>query len=119
MTNKQMLQRAWINMLRSGHYKQGKKRLCGIGKEGAEYCCLGVLHRVLGGKFTFNGFEMTVNGINSGGEPDRNATGYPSKTTLRKVGLTPNDAKELASMNDRGESFNEIADHLEKKFGLV
>lgn len=37
----------WVKALRSGKFKQGKDRLCGVTKDGKrQYCCLGVLSQL-------------------------------------------------------------------------
>lgn len=109
----QKLKDEWIAALRSGEYKQGRARLCD--RKGGTYCCLGVLAEVIG--------ELQPNGFHI----------YGSDTYLRKPESTdckdgmfvthtyeyihvPGPAQEkLASLNDeKGSSFADIADYIEK-----
>lgn len=98
------LKNKWIKALRSGKFKQGLLKLVSSDKK---YCCLGVLCVV--GKF--RGWRRRYN------LPDRIA-----KKVFGDAGL--NNGKEvhikgvkneLASHNDNGATFKEIADAIEKQ----
>ena len=95
------VKRLWVDALRSGDYKQGRHAL---NKDGA-FCCLGVLCEIA------------------------HKLGVVSKKQYENVFLYDDDSLslplkvsewselesqyELASMNDRGESFTQIADYIE------
>ena len=94
----------WLEALRSGKYKQGR----GFLRIGENFCCLGVLHDVTGGNWhTKDGIILTgsINQKNS-------HCGYLVGTFLQ--GLSKNIARDLATLNDKGSTFSEIADYIEK-----
>lgn len=115
-TKKQKLgpnQRRWIKALRSGRYKQGKHVL----RRGEKHCCLGVGCRIfrLRGSVTIGGKWRYED------EPDTNE-GAPVKlqrllairgsaALLRGTLLKEQGA--LASANDSGVTFAQIADFCE------
>lgn len=109
----------WLEALRSGRYAQGRGALCRVKPDGSRsFCCLGVLADTLGllvpdptsrtalGVLNQNGGSDWVDGgsdwVNGGwfGAPEHHTQG----------GLWG----DLASMNDCGKTFAEIADHIEK-----
>ena len=107
----------WVEALRSGGYRQGKSRLC----KDDSYCCLGVACDL------FVDDYWVESGLKAGeyyiGE--RTVTKYPfwrecmssqmpRAKDLKAIGLTKEQAEDLASRNDAGDSFKEIADHIEK-----
>lgn len=75
----------WIEALRSGKYTQTTQN--------RNHYCLGVLRAHTNGDYFHDGL--------------------PSAATLKKVGL--DIPEELASMNDEGKTFLEIADRIEAK----
>jgi hypothetical protein len=99
--NKQELgpkQKLVVEALRSKKYTQGKDRLCTITESGAYYCCLGVMNEVLGLGETDNNYLRNTYldiGLYSSSGANRDAT-----TTL-------------ATMNDSGVIFPEIANLME------
>lgn len=90
----------WVAALRSGKFKQGQHALARKTPEGMEYCCLGVYAEIngmftqekLGRKRVFNNFFFLPHDV-----MDRE---------LQQV---------LSKMNDKGFSFDEIADWIERK----
>jgi hypothetical protein len=108
----------WLEALRSGEYEQGRERL----RSGDKFCCLGVLCEIYR-KDMDNGEWRTY---------DKDdilfQTGATSKFgTLPRVVINwselPDDnpnvthdgmVNTLASLNDNGESFETIADVIEK-----
>lgn len=82
------LKAKWVAALRSGDYKQGKNQLC----DGAAYCCLGVLCEVAG--IVYDATQKYI--LDYG--------------TL----LTGSEQRLLATMNDNGCPFTEIADYIEE-----
>lgn len=111
--------RVWVKALRSGKYKQGTNALCSIDHR---YCCLGVLSKVQGRLVEKNSVFMDgplyhriflapdnpLNSIidNDGGFP----SGFRVVTTNKFV------ADNLASMNDCGYTFRQIANVIDKAF---
>ena len=93
----------WVSALRSGEYKQSKSYL----KSDFGYCCLGVGCKLKG----HEDFELF-------GKP------YPSVKMLSEVfqyseHYQLNMYAYLASLNDSGKSFEEIADWIEKNVEFV
>ena len=99
-------QKKWISALRSGKYKQGKDYL----RVGDKFCCLGVACDILGidGKEKENGVWWY-----------EGHHGTAPKSVAKLMGLrdeygTPSEgALDLTQLNDRGKTFEEIADELE------
>jgi hypothetical protein len=96
----------WIKALRSGKYKQGRDVL----NKSSEFCCLGVVCDLAnkdGGpqwiKYLGDGYGRSFMG-QSGILPD------PVREFL---GLTEMAQNYLASLNDNGISFKQIADYIE------
>ena len=92
--------RKWVKALRSGEFKQANDVL----RDGGAYCCLGVAcvlrHRESGESY-----------------PDLTGHGEHLKTDGAAGNwLLPLDYQnKLATLNDRGSSFAEIADYIEEK----
>lgn len=97
------IKKKWVAALRSGEYDQGQIYLCQITPDGAKYCALGVLYEVMHGEggwwkqpgsytclLTHQGYGAAFGG------------GYFDHLTY-----------EIIEMNDRGDTFDEIADWLE------
>jgi hypothetical protein len=87
----------WVEALRSGEYQQGSGMLKYYDDEidEARFCCLGVLCDILGH------------------EPGVDQQ-YPSGSVLDEVGLLGSYAKVLAHFNDKGDSFEQIADYIQE-----
>lgn len=116
---KAKIKEAWINALESGEYGQLTGSL--ISEDGTEACCLGVLYDTCReGDWVrmkdHNGFDVW-------GVPGRGVVTYPesgecsrdtmpTKKILEDMGLTLRDADILAQMNDKGESFHQIAEYI-------
>ena len=94
---KNVTKEEWVAALRSGDYKQGHSVL----KFNDEFCCLGVLCDLSGGEW-----NKTSTKIDSFSE----STSYPPYLIECASDLS---FTTLASMNDNGKSFNEIADKIE------
>ena len=110
------LKTKWLKALRGGAYRRGQGAL--VSQKGDRFCCLGVLANEQGCVWEADGFGALYPimprgresfGINSRGEK---ATSYlkPSKAG----GLTIDEQRHLAQMNDDGKSFRAIADYIEK-----
>lgn len=125
--------KAWIADLRSGDFKQAPDTLCmapdtheDVKQE--KYCCLGVACVTFGetwvkrrwgkGKYGTVRWGLAGNSIEANGEgwavTDTPATDMPSKVALKRWGLDPDAARVLATMNDNGKSFKQIANWIEK-----
>lgn len=107
---KQEIAKEWIDRLRSGKYKQGKRYL----ERNGQYCCLGVLCEIA----AENGIVKKEDGFN----------GYvhllpPEVMAWADVkcnnGLYGNSDENLALLNDQGFSFCEIANVIEKNVNLL
>ncbi len=104
----------WLEALRSGKYNQGENMLHRKDDEGKSYfCCLGVLcaiegvsselvsHNDIGPYYLFT-------------EEDFSSPFMPGLNWLDSRGINDHEANKLASMNDNGGSFEEIADYIER-----
>lgn len=101
-----------VKALRSGRYQQGTGSL--VDAEGFR-CCLGVACAVLGLRSRNSAYRD--NSVKDGS--DLNGEGYPTPRQMKAMGLRRNTAIHLASMNDDGKSFAEIADHIEKRLRVT
>jgi len=107
----------WLEALRSGKYPQTVGVMRGLLHEDDDgtpldepkmgYCCLGVLCDVVDPK----GWENEESGDHAL-ESDTEA--YLRPSALETVGLTDTVQRELATMNDDGAPFTEIADQIEE-----
>lgn len=108
----------WIEALRSGKYQQGKRML--RHRETNNFCCWGVLCDIVDPA----GWREPVMNGDGYGYLNPSNTGMPPEVVYEKCGLVYNPdtgllqsdtiADELASMNDNGKSFKEIADKIEE-----
>lgn len=112
--NKEEFALQWMAALLSGDYDQA----CGFlrrdrynSKDG--FCCLGVacdLYSQLTGKGKWLNFSyrklFSLYGQNQGT--------FPPIEMESDIGLTSNNSRRLANMNDRGESFKTIAQEIER-----
>jgi hypothetical protein len=103
------VKRRWVEALRSGEYKQGFRKL----REGDRFCCLGVLSDLYNSEswkrcsddfFIFRDSEYGQ------------SQGFKVPHAVKVwAGLDIGDAGILASNNDRGCSFPQIADYIERE----
>lgn len=116
------IKKLWVAALRSGTYLQGRNFLRRDYGGNSYYCCLGVLCEVL-----------SVKSIAMGGDIDREqkfAYGdeetkyYLPKTMVERAGLLTSKGNivtidsvvlDLASHNDEGKTFTQIADAIEEQ----
>ena len=91
---KQEPKKKWIKALESGRYKQTQENLELDGR----YCCLGVLCKT-----------MRIDP-----QTAKNSFCHEllSESFLEKVGLREEEQSRLAGMNDKGNSFMEIAAYI-------
>lgn len=112
----QDIKREWVEALRSGDYAQTKDRLKRLGMGGGEqpgYCCLGVLAEVL----IKRGIGCWRGDLHYGecdGEEERLSSEDIPSPIAATIELEMRDQQQLAEMNDSGDSFEEIADYIEK-----
>lgn len=122
---KKSFKKKWIAALRSGKFEQTSGEL--RSKDGKGFCCLGVACHLLRPnlwskkedvfkirmKHGFNEKDSLVLDL-----PDTFPAfqaGYMPKRLAESVGLSTEDQKTLSTLNDDGNSFDEIADYIEEK----
>src|ERR1700722_7017928 len=105
------LKQSWLAALRSGHYKQAFGHLrVSTGMGDVRHCAMGVLYDLITPKPAFlpdpSPFAIfeTVSGGGS----------FVPAERLAAVGLTPMQQQLIASLNDNGKNFDEIADIIER-----
>lgn len=99
----------WLEALRSKRYRQTTGKLREeISNKKHGYCCLGVLCHTLGSNWR--------SGVPVLGEVimEANYAAYLSDEASKMVGLDRATQERLATMNDEGYRFPEIADYIEK-----
>jgi hypothetical protein len=102
----------WVKALRSKKYKQAEGAL----REGtSHFCCLGVLCDIYRKETGVGKWEAYTEGPRDFITPSKNCEGFPSKPIYEWAGLHHSTGKRLATMNDHGATFEEIANHIEKK----
>ncbi|HEV8263241.1 MAG TPA: hypothetical protein VGQ19_21085 [Burkholderiales bacterium] len=99
------VKRKWIEALRSGRYQQTQKAL----RNDDGYCCLGVLCDLVD-PAGWSPSTIIRGEMNHDGE-----TGMPSDKLTDSIDLEWGKAEALAELNDKGKSFAEIADYIERK----
>lgn len=99
----------WLEALRSGKYTQGRRVLRSIQDE---YCCLGVLCDLIAPeKWVKSDYGTEMFFLSDTGDKKRH---FPSNSILKTAGLSLENGDTLASKNDCGESFEEIAKYIEE-----
>lgn len=107
------VKKEWIAALRSGEYKRCRNVL----HDGEGFCCLGVLLDI-----AYDGDWVSIpNGCGTPRWRLGNEELLPSGSFLRRVGISDDNARQLAHMNDgtdtlsgKGRSFRQIANWIEK-----
>lgn len=107
------LKERWVAALRSGEYKQ----TAGALHDQHGYCCLGVLCEVadLSDPVTLtdaNDYDPNMVPWRSLAMTDEFEEG---RLLVHQAGLTDDEASALATLNDQGVSFDEIADEIESE----
>jgi hypothetical protein len=101
----------WLNALRNGKYKQGKRRLKGVA---GTYCCLGVLCDIL---------KEDI-GADWRNEMFLGSCQFLPAIVREKAELVSSDPNiknesgiliSLSDLNDNGRSFEEIAKYIEEQ----
>lgn len=107
----------WVKALRSGKYTQADGSLRFESPDGVEHCCLGVLMTIRRCRRLGHGFLKTADLTRYPGDTeitvDHSGGEFIDPDTARRWGLTEDEQIILASMNDRGDNFDEIADWIE------
>lgn len=108
----------WVEALRSGTYKQGQRYL----HVGDSFCCLGVLCNLYSQEWDESGDRVDDDGRSA--EDGRivyshigDASGLPGDEVLMWAELDGEVAEQLATLNDTGKTFEELADEIELIYG--
>jgi len=101
----------WLVALRSGEFKQGQGALRKEYRGNYAYCCLGVLCTLTKGKW--NG-DFRPAGKDRNGQRHKADPAYLPLRTRQLTDVSLERCQELASFNDKGDSFKQIADWIEK-----
>lgn len=123
--------RALVNALRSGEYQQTRSVL----RRGDSYCCLGVACDISGKGRWVECLDMSNLGYDTPGQRagwDRQVSGpYYAETSFLPHEVTDwlgwknrnpvvtSDGRTLASLNDAGYSFAQIADLIENNYESI
>ena len=99
------LKAKWVATLRSGNYSQGKS--CLRDRED-NCCCLGVLCDITEPS-KWHRLDQALSWRH-----EANRFDFPTEALMKSWGLTGHQAHKLASLNDHGATFTEIADYIEK-----
>lgn len=104
---KKSVKKKWLEALRSGEYKQGRKCLRQTVQGETKHCCLGVLSEL---------YNNTSEGINNPQllEIDEQPFAYPHFKVMEWAGIDFDVVETLATKNDYKKSFYFIADWIEK-----
>lgn len=105
----------WVKALRSGEYKQGKLCLTSVNGQDAD-CCLGVACKVF---LKIEGNRIGVTRCKGYLEYGDHSTTLPRIVGRWLGGVTStgkvcNGQRSLAGCNDGGETFEQIADRIER-----
>ena len=105
------LKKRWVAALRSGEYQQTREYL----QDEIGYCCLGVLCDLVdSNKWSVvdnEDYPIYISYCFDNYITDRE---FPDHNWLKNIGLDPDTARYLASQNDEGASFKEIADYIQE-----
>ena len=99
----------WVKALRSGNYAQGKGNLRTFDDK---YCCLGVLCDIGQRKAWTRRDDSYMYHYEHGG--NTSYTALPGSGINTVIGISASSESALMIMNDNGDSFEEIADYIEK-----
>lgn len=120
---KKTVTKKWVKALRSGEYLQGRGYLAQEENGEHKFCCLGVLCNIYqeekgGLKIStskYNDDIYSYNGNNSTAI-DEVMKWSGLKNELGKFKYKNNRTGDLATLNDNGKSFKQIADIIEKNY---
>lgn len=104
----------WIKALESGRYKQARTRLVVKKNKHYSYCCLGVLCRVAGARFSQDGVPSL------GDMHNADLEGRLADAFLDHVKLSDLDQSELIRLNDTEKAtFKDIAKWIRKNVKIT
>lgn len=107
------IKQKWVDALRGGKYAQGTGQLRDIGDD--TYCCLGVLCDLIDpGAWARDDEEVKWNWVAGDEHAKEYMDGSLPYVTLEQIHLDDEDENILILMNDRGDSFGEIAGYIEE-----
>lgn len=111
----QEVKKKWIEALKSGKYKQTANRL----RDNTGYCCLGVLCDLYSKEKNIDDFIKREGGdflfMGHGGLLPRIIVDWAELNGTNPKIIYKNSNRTLASLNDEGKNFEEIADIIEEK----
>jgi hypothetical protein len=121
---KKQVKEQWVAALRSREYRQGQGALHVVSDEGDRFCCLGVLCdlavkagvevRLGSGVIILDGIRYnTVRYDNEGAYPPVSVQEWSDLERRERV-VSREAMTRLASLNDSGRTFEEIADYIEE-----
>jgi len=110
------LKRKWIKALRSGEYRKSTAVLKRFFRTTEpRHCCIGVLCELVKDDFE-DAKNLIQRRPDFGGHASRTSVGaIMDFRTLGHVGLSNEHQKTLTNMNDKGASFDRIANWIEKR----
>lgn len=117
---KRYIRDAWVALLKSGKYRQGKYKLCVRDGDGYSFCCLGILTEMYQSERRAEGKEPLEEAERAGAVGStffygRSTAGSPPSEVREWAGLDTLHLVMLAHLNDNGASFPQIADYIERK----
>ena len=127
---KKSVMKKWVKALRSGEYLQCKGELTEKNKKGQDtFCCLGVLTNLYVEENgisklklpnskgnTLNFWKYNENYASYLSMAVQSWAGMSSSNGRLPIGTLNENANTLAGLNDKGSSFEEIADIIEKNY---
>jgi len=107
---KEVIKKKWVAALRSGEYKQGQRQLHNA--DGDKFCCLGVLCDLAAKE----GIVKRTLSAHGGFYLYDNYDGFlpPSVRNWAQIDPSSDQVPCLVYLNDRGDSFDTIANVIEK-----
>jgi hypothetical protein len=110
------LRNRWIKALRSGEYKKATSVLKRFFRNvPAKHCCIGVLCELVQDDFD-DAKDLIQKRPDFQGHLGRTSVGaIMDFRTLGHVGLSVEHQRTLTNMNDKGASFERIANYIERK----
>lgn len=114
--------KAWVKALRSGEYKQAQGALVRYGKKHDTFCCLGVAFNMLAEKTDRYYWDESGTACSKTDFQNdciaRVAPNWMGKWLLGDDAKGYERENTLVDMNDRGRSFKEIANYIERELKL-
>lgn len=105
----------WLAALRSGDYRKSVhvlKRYFTTTKPG--YCCMGVLCDIIKDDFGHASDLLEQNEPGSFHNAKKSKFAVLDQSALHFTGVSPQHQRTLTSMNDKGATFERIANYIEK-----